>query len=446
MDTKRLSLNHHLHEHMDTIRSSASFKIFRRYVFYRQIVKCINECKAQAGQAKKFVENIKDNSKQRGTDRTDVEGDDFDGWGSDFDSDENDDSEDLKSKTSLIGNNLKQNSEDLLYEPVSDYMSDGSFTRLDAQLTDTETNTLQTQTDNHEPIGHVVHNSNTLTSDNVESHDINRENTQFNGNGGTEGGSASPKPSPRLMPKPPTTKPEVPKNKPQIIPRKPFTNNSVKTAPNPQIKRPPSEPPPPPLPKSPPPVSPVVIPSDLNLIFNESSGYSLNSQNISEDTYESIVLPLTEDEYLSPISVEIPALREQNKSFAAKTQFLSSQSLNHCFADDYQSFREISKSVEQIHQLDTTEENYEIVNDCQELNGNQLSANQRPLLPKVKEPPVVPKSNPISDVFSNIPNWSRSSKEKKTGRPESDTNLDDHSLRSQSLEFINHNNSLGNYR
>ncbi|CAG2105127.1 unnamed protein product [Medioppia subpectinata] len=378
-----------------------------------QIVKCINECKTQATNAKKLVDNIKENSKQKGTDRT-----------------------------------------DLLYEPVSDYMSDGSFRALDTELqsTKTDANTLLSHT--HEPIGHVLNNTNNISKI-AESLNLSFDNKQINtngfGSGGVGGGEPSPKPSPRLMPKPPTTKPEVPKNKPQILPRKPIMNNVVKTAPNSQLKRPPSEPPPPPLPKSPPPVSAFGIPSDLNSLLSESSSYSSNSQNQSEENYEQIILPLTEDEYLSPISIETPVIMDENKCFAPKAQFSSSQSLNQCLSEDYEPFREMSKSVEQIHQMCISEENYEEVKEFNEINDNHLnykrSVSQRPLLPKVKETSIVNKSKLISDVFPNIPNWNRNSKDKKSGkerpeRQESDTNCDENSLKSHSLEFINHNNSL----
>lgn len=42
-------------------------------LFYRQIVKCINECKTQACNAKKLVGNIKDPKKHGNTDRSGID-------------------------------------------------------------------------------------------------------------------------------------------------------------------------------------------------------------------------------------------------------------------------------------------------------------------------------------------------------------------------------------
>ncbi len=113
---------------------------------------------------------------------------------------------------------MKQ-TEDLLYEPVSDYMSDGiqgtGFKLLE------EENQLNVNVAQKEPqISEGINKNENKNGINNEMSTINgkeikvSENMQTCSSNGVKG--VSPKPSPRVMPKPPSTKPEVPKNKPQM--------------------------------------------------------------------------------------------------------------------------------------------------------------------------------------------------------------------------------------
>ncbi|XP_054158354.1 lymphocyte cytosolic protein 2-like [Oppia nitens] len=444
----------------DLVITFSELKIIRR----RQIVKCINECKTQANNAKKLVENIKDH-KHRAVNRTvDEEDDDDVGWGSDFDddSDENDDLNDQqindKSKTCISDNNVKEMNEDLLYEPVSDYMSNGSLTALNChELRTTSALNIDCNINTKQTNGTGIRQSvicNTISQSMPSINTINDTNDnkpKINSTVNSLSSVPSPKPSPRLLPKPATIKPEVPKNKPQIIPRKPV-NNNLKSTSNMPIKRPPSEPPPPPLPKSPPPMSPINVPSDLQYMLTKDTKYLITTSNGYPDNYEAVVLPLTEDEYLSPIPLDITSrksssstissLRDDVSSIGSYKSHSSQSHSNVITEENYEPFIETIKTNDiNDNEMTIKDENYEIVNENQFINNPILPVSQRPLLPKVKESSIMTNKSKlgIPDVFPNLLN--RSTKDKKWSKEskslENDINIEDNNNNSNSV------NSLG---
>jgi hypothetical protein len=471
MDTKRLSLSN-LHEQIDSLRSS-EWPTMKRYL-RRQIVKCINECKTQACNAKKLVGTIKDHTIHKGVDRSEDDEDDDASWGSDFDdADESDDNDnediakDQRFKTSLNKYDLKQ-TEDLLYEPVSDYMSDGiqgtGFKLLEEQ-NELNVNVAQKEPqisegiNNNENINGVDNQISTINDIEIKSDKM--QTCSLNGVKGV-----SPKPSPRFMPKPPSTKPEVPKKKPQIIPRKPLASNGFKSSQSSLIKRPPSEPPPPPLPKSSPPASPLAIPPELQTVLRDNSSNPTNSRNTDSGTYEFIAPPsVPDDEYLLPIRTETPIIMNRKNSSSTISSLscstrdgdspvgaypsLSPQTSNYCLPnnsleDDYEPFLKTNDHNNKTRKLiNNNEENYEIVNDNEAMNGNcfNLPIGQRPLLPKVKDPTQVSnnKTKLMPDVFPHLPNWPRNTKDKKVTKQENDPSFEENA----NLDLINNNNSLG---
>jgi hypothetical protein len=108
---------------------------------------------------------------------------------------------------------LKQ-TEDLLYEPVSDYMSDGiqgtGFkNELNLNVAQKELQ-ISEGINNNENKNGINNQMSTINGKEIKVSD----NMQTCSSNGVKG--VSPKPSPRVMPKPPSSKPEVPKNKPQM--------------------------------------------------------------------------------------------------------------------------------------------------------------------------------------------------------------------------------------
>jgi hypothetical protein len=255
------------------------------------------------------------------------------------------------------------------------------------------------------------------------------------------------------------------------IPRKPLASNGFKSSQSSLIKRPPSEPPPPPLPKSPPPASPLAIPPELQSIFRDNPSNSTNSRNTDSGTYEFIAPPLVpEDEYLSPIRTETPIIMDRKNSSSTISSLsystrdgdspvgafpsLSPQTSTHCLSnnsleDDYEPFLKTNDHNNETPKLiDNNEGNYEIVNDNEAINGNcfnnMLPIGQRPLLPKVKESTQLSsnKTKIIPDVFPNLPNWPRITKDKKVikDKQENDSTLEENANSFTNLDLMNNNN------
>lgn len=166
---------------------------------------------------------------------TDDDGDDV-SWGSDFDDEEDDDDDNEEPEKSECSNinkydvHKQEYNEDRLYEPVSDYMSDGiqgtgfkllteenhfdskdSSVSVDGQETHQTSECSAVEKDKNKEIfidkySESNHNEEIKVSDRKESSLCN----------GSKVSSPKPSPNPRVMPKPPSTKPEVPKNKPAM--------------------------------------------------------------------------------------------------------------------------------------------------------------------------------------------------------------------------------------
>lgn len=191
-------------------------------------------------------------------------------------------------------------------------------------------------------------------------------------------------------------------------------------------KRPPSEPPPPPLPKSPPPTSPSIkTPSELDLIFDESSDLVHIETNAGTNANKTVPIDSPEDEYLEPNRPVMCSIEEHLKRHNSSSTISS-----HC----------TSLSRDESVEGNANEETYEIVNDS---DAQPVMVEERPRLPKPKEPQINNKSMSIGNVLANLQN--RTSRDKKTkDKVDVDSNLVDNSFASLSMDAINNNNLFGN--
>ena len=168
------------------------------------------------------------------------------------------------------------------------------------------------------------------------------------------------------------------------------------------------------------------IPSELDLIFNESSSSS-NSSNSSNKShndqtngYELLPIVIAEDEYLEP-----------NK--AVMSDSIDGQLKRH------NSSSTISSHCTSLSRDESTEETYEIVNDT---DAQPVIVNERPRLPKPKESQTNNKSKSIGNVFGLQKGTSKDKKSKD--KVDIDSNLVDNSNVSLSMDAINNNNLFGN--
>lgn len=144
--------------------------------------------------------------------------DDDVGWGSDFDddSDENEDQPDIcsKGRTSLFEYNLPKSCEDLplVSKPFTGNFSKGSFRSLNESQLESDRNYCGNTSESKHQITDFKVNDPFNDRTNSESSVL----TENIGKSCANDLNSKPKPSPRLLPKPPSTKPEIPKNKPQM--------------------------------------------------------------------------------------------------------------------------------------------------------------------------------------------------------------------------------------
>ena len=151
--------------------------------------------------------------------------DDDVGWGSDFDDDDEDSDEEAKHSAILTKSktvfeyNLNDPAEE--YQAISECMSNGSFRLLDQMQSQSQSELNHNHNDmngDHKLEDRFQQNdfkqlNEQCSADKVKVDDQidNKAVIQVNANV-----NVSPKPSPRVLPKPPPTKPEIPKNKPQM--------------------------------------------------------------------------------------------------------------------------------------------------------------------------------------------------------------------------------------